>query len=402
VRIAIVAEPYPPMRSSGAVQIRDLSREFARQGHEVTVLVPAPDQREAWKIEEDQGVEVIRLKALRTRDTPYVRRTFGEFLMPFAMLRNLRKSPFADREFDGIVWYSPTIFLGPIVKALKKPNRCPSYLVLRDIFPEWAADIGLMSRGVPFRFFKKVANFQYSVATTIGVQTPGNLHYFAKGSGRPGKNVEVLQNWLAEPINQGCSINISKTRLAGRRIFVYAGNMGVAQGAGKFLHLAEEMSSDPSVGFVFVGRGSDAELLRCQAEVLGLANVLFFDEIDPDEMPGLFAQCHAGLVALDQRHKTHNIPGKFIAYMHSGLPVLASINSGNDLEKLVTEKGVGRVSILEDGDDLSLLLRDMLACDLTDGKASNRCLELAKELFSAAGAVKQIVSAMERTQHSAR
>jgi len=67
--------------------------------------------------------------------------------------------------------------------------------------------------------------------------------------------------------------------------------------------------------------------------------VLFYDEIDPDEIPGLYAQCHVGIVALDPRHKTHNIPGKFLSYMQSGLPVLASINPGNDLVELIQRSG---------------------------------------------------------------
>jgi len=43
--------------------------------------------------------------------------------------------------------------------------------------------------------------------------------------------------------------------------------------------------------------------------------VVFHDEIEPSEIPGLYSQCHAGIVALDPRHKTHNLPGKFLSYM---------------------------------------------------------------------------------------
>lgn len=59
------------------------------------------------------------------------------------------------------------------------------------------------------------------------------------------------------------------------------------------------------------------------------------------EIPGLYAQCHVGIVALDPRHKTHNLPGKFLSYMQAGLPVLASINPGNDLAELIQKKGLG-------------------------------------------------------------
>ncbi|MDD2878988.1 MAG: hypothetical protein PHQ58_00995 [Rhodoferax sp.] len=48
------------------------------------------------------------------------------------------------------------------------------------------------------------------------------------------------------------------------------------------------------------------------------------------------------MAALDPRHKTHNIPGKFLSYMQSGLPVLATINAGNDLADVIQTERVGR------------------------------------------------------------
>src|SRR5512139_2656148 len=105
MRVAVIADVFPPLRSSGAVQLRDLSLEFARQGHDVTVMVAAPELEEAWRVETWNGVRIVRLKTPRTKDTGYVRRTIGEFLMPFSMLRNLRKSPLAEEYWDGVVWY---------------------------------------------------------------------------------------------------------------------------------------------------------------------------------------------------------------------------------------------------------------------------------------------------------
>lgn len=396
MRIALIADAFPPMRSSAAVQLRDLSLEFVRQGHEITVLVPTPGQSRPWLIEDYHGVEVIRLRALQTRDAGYVRRTLGEFLMPFAMLRHYRASPTATIQFDAIIWYSPTIFLGPIVSALKRRHACPAYLIIRDIFPEWAADMGLMRRGPAYWFFKMVANFQYSVADVIGVQTPGNLVFFDNRSRRQDTRLEVLQNWLTEASDRGCSIDIAATPLAGRKIFVYAGNMGVAQGMGKLLNLAERLRGNRAIGFIFVGRGSDAVRLREDAQRRGLDNVLFFDEIEPDEIAGLYAQAHVGLVALDFRHRTHNIPGKFISYMHAGLPVLASINPGNDLETLVADERVGRVSIDPSGADLGTLALAMLDEELVNEDVSRRCRALAGRLFSSEAAVCQISRALAR------
>jgi glycosyltransferase involved in cell wall biosynthesis len=177
MRIALIADTFPPLRSSGAVQLRDLSKEFARQGHTVTVLLPSSKQKHPWSVEQHDGVEILRLKTLPTKNIGYIRRTIAELLMPFTMLWQYKKSPLANEKWDGVVWYSPSIFLGPIANTLKKSSNCKGYLIVRDIFPEWALDMNLIGR-IPFYFFKMVAKYQYSVADVIGIQTPGNKHYF--------------------------------------------------------------------------------------------------------------------------------------------------------------------------------------------------------------------------------
>ena len=195
MRIALIADAYPPMRSSAAVQLRDLSQELVRQGHWPTVMIPSADLEQPWSLEDMNGVQVLRLKAPRTKDIGYVRRTMGEFLLPFLMLRNLRKSPLAKVRWDGVVWYSPTIFLGPLANALNKASECRGYLIIRDIFPEWAVDMGLLSRGLAYRFFKAIEHYQYSVADVIGVQTSANLPYFHHWAKQDGRRIEVFR-WL--------------------------------------------------------------------------------------------------------------------------------------------------------------------------------------------------------------
>lgn len=395
LRIVLIADVFPPLRSSGAVQLRDLSLEFLKQGYQTTVMIPSPELESEWHIENWNGVQIVRLKAPKTKDIGYVRRTIGEFLMPFAMLRNLRKSPLAGQRWDGVVWYSPTIFLGPIAKSLKQSSACRSYLIIRDIFPEWAVDMGLMGRGLPYRFFRAVEKFQYSVADVIGVQTPANVAYLDEWAQKPGRKVEVLQNWLAEAPNSGCSISVAGSSLAGRKVFVYAGNMGVAQGIGVLLDLAEGLRARKDIGFLLVGRGRDAQRLRTEAAERGLDNVAFFDEIDPSEIPGLYAQCHVGVVALDPRHKTHNIPGKFLSYMQAGLPVLASINPGNDLADVIHQERVGKVSTDASADTLRALAEQLIDGMQADTGIQLRCQELAARIFSPDTAVKQIVQALK-------
>lgn len=394
MRIALIADTFPPLRTSGAVQLRDLSREFVRQGHALTVILPTAGLSTRWLLEDFDSVQVLRLRAPKTKDINYVRRTVNEFWMPFAMLRNLRKSPLANEVWDGVVWYAPSIFLGPIANALKKASNCKGYLIIRDIFPEWAVDMELMGHGLPYRFFDAVARYQYSVADVIGVQTRGNRSYFRTWQEQPGRKLEVLQNWLDKLASSRCSIHVTDTPLAGRKVFVYAGNMGVAQGMDILLDLAERLSTRPDVGFLLVGRGSDAQRLRNYAQARGLTNVLFFDELHPDEIPDLYAQCHVGIVALDPRHKSHNIPGKFLTYMQSGLPVLANVNGGNDLATMIRTEEVGQVCESNQVEELVELANKLLEQISFDDSLPARCRSLFEREFSAEQAVRQIVNAL--------
>lgn len=394
MRIALIADTFPPLRTSGAVQLRDLSREFARQGHALTVLLPSPDLSKPWSLEEADGFQLLRLKAPRTKDIGYVRRTLGELVMPFAMLRQFKKSPLFREKWDGVIWYAPSIFHGPFASALKKSSGCKGYLIIRDIFPEWAVDMGLMERGLLYRFFDAVARYQYSVADIIGVQTSGNSRYFDRWLEKSGRQLEVLQNWLDKPTQVRCSIQVDQTALGGRRIFVYAGNMGIAQGMDILLDLADKLRYRTDVGFLFVGRGSDSARLKALARDRKLDNVLFYDEIHPDEIPDLYAQCSAGIVALDPRHKSHNIPGKFLTYMQSGLPVLANVNACNDLAKMIRDEHLGQVCESNQVDDLVHLANKLLEQIELDDQLPARCWKIFERDFAVEKTVHQIVYAL--------
>lgn len=394
MRVAIIADTFPPLCSSGAVQLSDLAIEFSRQGHEVTAIIASPELELPWTIEHDD-IRVLRLRSLKTRGRGYLARTIGELLMPYVMLRGLRSSPLAGIKFDGIIWYSPTIFLGPIIKALKNQSECPTYLIIRDIFPEWAWDIGIIRSKSVYAFFKFIAHTQYAQADVIGIQTSGNKRYFLNYEGKQFNiQIEVLHNWLTDASNGGCSLRVNRTKLAGRKIFVYAGNMGIAQNVAVFCKLAERLQNRQDLGFLFVGRGSEASKLARQFGML--PNVLFSDEIDSKEIPGLYAQSLVGLIALDPRHKSHNIPGKFLSYMQAGLPVLACVNADNDMIELIDSRGVGVGVVVAAGDVDVLLDKAVIEVLLLaqDPEVALQCKDLAANMFSTASAVRQIVSAL--------
>jgi glycosyltransferase involved in cell wall biosynthesis len=394
MRIALISNHYPPLRTSCAIQMRDLAHELFHQGHEPIMIVPSESLHCTYISERINNIMVLRISSFKTIDVGFIRRAFSEALLPFNMIKGLRKSDLAISTIDAVVWYSPTIFFGPLVHFIKKKAKCPSYLILRDIFPEWAIDLGIMRRGLHYYLFKIVAQYQYSIADVIGVQTTSNLKYLEKWSKQPKRKLEVLNNWLSPVLKEKLSISIKKWSLEGRKIFVYVGNMGIAQGMDVLIDLAECLKSRNDIGFLFVGRGTKVRNLKQSVSEKQLDNTLFYDEIDSREIPSLLDLCHVGLIVLDPRHKSHNIPGKFLTYIQAGLPVLGRINAETDLVKLIEGENVGRVYV---GDEISRF--KVIAEELIDNKNNLQLMskhgrDLSHRMFSSNRAANQIVSSL--------
>ena len=394
MKIALISVHYPPLRSSCAVQMNDLAQEFLLLGHQPIVIVPAEGLDIGCRSEIVDGVQVFRISAFKTVGVGNIRRAINEILLPFIMVYRIRKSNLPVKALSAIVWYSPTIFFGPLVKALKNSANCPTYLILRDIFPEWTLDLGILRKGPIYYFFKFVAGYQYSVADVIGVQTESNLKYLEKWAIEPNKKLEVLNNWLSLAAIKKTSISFTNTSLKGRKIFVYIGNMGIAQGMDVLIDLADSLRKRQDIGFLFVGRGTEVERLKASVSSKKLDNVLFHNEIESKEIPGLLAMCHVGLIALDPRHKSHNIPGKFLTYMQAGLPVLAKINPDTDLGNLIVEKGVGSVYVGDEVNDFKKMAENLVDDKSKLQAMSERGMVLNQKLFSSSRAANQILTSI--------
>ena len=168
----------PRSTKVGAKMVHELACEYVKEGHEVTVLTPNPNQKERLVIEQLDGVTILNFKSGEIKNVNKVKRAINETLLSFnAWIAT--KDYFKKHKFDYIIYYSPTIFFGPLVKRLKKLWGVKSYLILRDIFPQWAVDQGLIKKGSLIeRYFKYFEKINYDAADTIGVMSKKNLEWF--------------------------------------------------------------------------------------------------------------------------------------------------------------------------------------------------------------------------------
>jgi len=364
----------------------DLAELLESRGHQLVVFTPNQSLTESFSLETNRKITILRVKTPSIEGRSMLKRLLVELMYPFFLVKSVKASGVNTKHFDGVICYSPSIFFGFFVSFLKFQSKCKSYLIVRDIFPNWAFDLKLISK-TTFSILNIFAFLQYFIADRIGVQSPSSKDLLERNFFLKHK-CEVLWTWLPPMVSPTKIVDtISKESIK----FIYTGNMGIAQDIFLFGRLAKRVKNRNDLNFAFYGRGSDKAEFRAFAENEKLLNVQVHNEVEPAELKEIFSDYDVGIVALDVRHTTSNIPGKFLSYMEAGIPVLAKVNPGNDLIKLILQYDVGVVTISDSLDDLEVALANLCNKIKTDKAISSRCQELAKELFSSDRAAEQIL-----------
>lgn len=373
----------------------DLANKFAEKNHDVTVITPTSDFKIKSSLSNYTNLKIFTFRSFAIVNIGFFKRAINEMLLPILFLFAYISNSINKKRFDYIIWYSPSIFLSPIIWLLKIRFKAKTYLILRDIFPEWTLDLGLMKKGFIFNFFKLIALFQYKVADTVGIQSKSNFEIIKNKVN--STNVEVLNNWNSESeiadLNED---NIKLDLLENKKIITYIGNMGIAQDMYFLIDLAEkfQLNNFESI-FLFVGRGTEVKNLKNEVKIRSLKNIKFFDEIPHKNVQSLLKKCSAGLISLDPRHKSHNIPGKFISYLQSGLPVIARINPNSDLEDLIIKNDVGIVYTDYNVNKFSEMINHMVNDENELKIKSLNARDLFLNNFETTSAYNQLISQME-------
>jgi glycosyltransferase involved in cell wall biosynthesis len=393
MRILLIVVYYPPIPNAAGQLMRDLALEYVRQGHQVFVLTPSNSIGPESSVSDENGVTVVRVKFGDIKNAKRLLRLWRESRLSSRLWRSAHKL-LESNPCDLIVFYSPTIFFGELVNWLKKLWKCPSYLILRDLFPQWAVDTGLLrEESVVFRYLKRKEIEQYRSADVIGVQAQGNLSYFKEEF--PGHHfcVETLNNWIGNtPCPQSTSGWRERLRLDGKIVFFYGGNIGVAQDMDNILRLASGLRGNDELFFLIMGTGSEVPRLQGEIERLALANIRILPAAGEQEYLECLKEFDVGLVTLDRRLRSHNIPGKLLSYMLCGLPVLASVNPGNDLMRIIEEAEAG--ICCANGDDEKLRDAALLLAtqELLRKRMGLNARDLGRRSFSVETISKQILA----------
>ncbi|WP_446470098.1 glycosyltransferase family 4 protein [Xenorhabdus stockiae] len=390
MHLVLICDDYLPNSTRvSAKMMHDLALELSNQGHSPVVITPNTNNSKL-SIDTLDGVSVIKFPSGKIKDVPMITRAFHESLLSIRAWSYLKVILKSER-IDGIIYYSPSIFFGALVDKIKEVWNCPSYLILRDSFPQWVIDEGLIKeKSIIAKYFRYFEKKNYLAADYIGLMSTKNLEVFQRNNPNFGKS-EVLYNWADVSPKKIDSCNIrEQLNLSGKVIYFYGGNIGKAQDMSNLLRLAKKMKSFPSAHFLFIGQGDEVSLLKEYKEKFNLSNITYLPSISQEEFKKVLLSIDIGLFSLSQHHKIHNFPGKLLGYMVNSIPILGSVNKDNDLMTMINESSSGLVSINGDDDKLFNSAVELLNNKELRERIGKNAFNLLKEKFSVQSAAKSI------------
>jgi len=398
MRIAIIGDDSLPHSTLvHAKMLHELALYYKSNGHDPVIISPGRgEQNDKLVVDVFDDITYWRFRSGKLRGQGKLKRVINETLLSVKAWLAIR-SEIKQQKFDGVVYYSPSIFFGYLAYKIKTACQCHAYLILRDMFPQWAIDEGLIKQGSLvekyFRFFERL---NYSSADCIGLMSPKNLQRFEKFNGNQ-YNTEVLYNWAdkdAFPEKKHIYGLREKFNLSDKVIFFYGGNIGHAQDMSNLLRLAEAMMPIASAHFIFLGQGDEVNLVKNTIKDKALINCSYLPSVPQQDYKLILNEIDIGLFSLSAKHTAHNFPGKLLGYMVHSLPILGSVNQGNDLIDVIHDAKAG--FIFNNGDDNAFYesAKELAKNFLLRRQAGKNANQLLFEQFSVHSAASQVLTSL--------
>ena len=394
MRIALlVDESLPKGTRVHSKMMHELAVQFQKLGHKCIVITPgASNQASLLEVTFYEGVEIWHFKSGKLRGVGYLLRVFNEWLLSKRAWKAI-SSKANNPNFDLCINYSPTIFWGPLAKKFKK-NGAFIYLVLRDLFPQWLIDEGIISKhSIATLFFRRYEKINYDTANSIGLMSKGNLELFSKLN-PDYNNTHVLMNWISTKSEDSSSIDLDirkQLSLKEKVIFFYGGNIGKSNDMPNLIRLAKNIQKNNKAYFLIIGQGDQVQNIKELINTWHLNNVTILPSVTQSDFKEILKQIDVGLFTLSKKHTSHNFPGKILGYMLESKPILGSVNPKNDLMQIINNSKSGFISINGDDENLKISALKLLENHELRSQMGKNSKNLLEEYFSVESAAANIL-----------
>jgi glycosyltransferase involved in cell wall biosynthesis len=325
----------------------DLLKKFVDNGHELFIICPNERRnKEKSKLEVNSKTKILSVKTLNIQKTNLIEKGLATLTIEYLFLFAVKKY-YKNIDFDLIIYSTPPITFTKIIEYIKKRTGAYSYLLLKDIFPQNAIDMGFLKRnGLLHMFFRLKEKKLYNLSDSIGCMSKANLDYIKKHNPFLNFNkLEVNPNTITPKFinysnSQKESIKLKYSIPLNKKIFIYGGNLGKPQGLDFLLETIQKTKRD-DVFFLVIGSGTEFKRLKQWFNYTTPKNALLMSLLPKNDYDLLLAACDVGLIFLNKNFTIPNYPSRLLSYLEMKMPVIAATDSNTDIGKDIENNNCG-------------------------------------------------------------
>ena len=329
----------------------DLLREFIKNGHYVYVVSPIEKKqhKETYLINEENA-QILRLKIGNTQKTNIVEKGLSTVMIEPTFKKAIKRF-FSNVKFDFVMYSTPPITLVGAIKYVKKRDNARTYLLLKDIFPQNAVDMEMITKsgikGLLYWYFRNKEKKLYEISDRIGCMSLANVDYVIEHNPDVNpKKIEVCPNSI-EVVDMSVDENTRKKIRAkydipfNKKVFIYGGNLGKPQGIPFLIECLKKCANIDDAFFLIAGDGTEYGLLEEYVKASRQKNVKLMKRLSKNDYDTLVGACDVGMIFLDHRFTIPNYPSRLLTYLQAKLPVLASTDLSSDIKNAILDGNFG-------------------------------------------------------------
>lgn len=333
-----------------------LLRKFREKGYGVYIVTPRERSLGLpTQLTEVEGLYILGVRTLNLQKTNLIEKGLGQVLIESQYKQAIKKH-LKNINFDLILYSTPPITFPNVIDYLKKTNpQAQTYLLLKDIFPQNAVDIGMMKKtgvkGLLYYFFRNKEKNLYRLSDYIGCMSSANVKYILEHN----PEIEQVRVEVAPNSVELKNVDLEPGQLAAERhyirtkynlpldlpICIYGGNLGKPQGIPFLIECLDANANRSDCHFVIIGTGTELQKLKNWYEQKKPKAVTVMNGLPKDEYDILARSCDVGLIFLDHRFTIPNYPSRILSYMENKMPVLCATDPNSDMGPIAEENGYG-------------------------------------------------------------
>lgn len=355
MKILLIHQAFQSLQGAGGTRHYEFSQRCIERGDEFVVVASDVSYLDAKKIDKSRKVETVDgVKIIRAKTPSYIHRGFAwRILAFFIYMFNSFWSAVREPKVDLVMGTSPSLFQALSAACVSIIKRRPFLLEVRDLWPDFAIEMGILKSRFLIFMARRAENFLYWKAKHILVNSPAYVEYLVEKGIKPEK-ITLIPNGVDPEMFSGESDGQrirDEFKLNDKYVVTYAGAIGPANDIPTIVRGAERLVDTPDIHFLLVGGGKALEEVRALVEEKSLPNVTLTGVRPKSEMADILDASNACVATLQNIPMfAMTYPNKIFDYMAARRPIVLGIDGV--IRKVVEDGNGGK--FVQPGDDSQL------------------------------------------------